>query len=71
MSDKVGASARVTLQLEISLGQAWGETCDLAQVHRQAEREALDMITTGKLTPRNSRVIGRPVVDVVIARKTS
>lgn len=43
--NKSKATARVNVELEITLPSIWGCDCTVSQVETQATREALDMLT--------------------------
>lgn len=40
MTEKVKTTAIVTVTLEVLPGDSWGETCELAQVFKQAKESA-------------------------------
>jgi hypothetical protein len=71
MTVVLSAGAKVTVTVEVTVGSSWGEKCDLAQVYCQAEREALDTLTS--LLSRSERcsikVVGKPRIDAIIASK--
>jgi hypothetical protein len=67
---KVTATARVTLTIEIEIPSSWGESCDLAQVHKQASETAVGMLRDhhGKhlIGDGRGRIIGQPKVNAII-----
>lgn len=74
MSEEFGASARVTLTIEVACSSRWGTTCSIDQVHKQAGEEAVGFIqnTIGNKVPESRvrlRIIGEPRVSCVIASK--
>jgi hypothetical protein len=69
MSDKISASARVTLTIEVWLSQGWGEECQAKQIHEQAARDALEK--TRNLIAKNQSgdrivIIGEPKVVAIL-----
>ena len=59
------AHARVTLTIEVSVSDTWGDDCKLDQVYRQASASAIGMLQRELPTAR-FRIIGEPKVDTVI-----
>lgn len=64
----INAKARVSLNLEITLGDVWGGDCQVAQIHKQAAEAAIgstqslsDMIRQGR-----AKVIGEPKVTTIL-----
>lgn len=68
----VRASASVTMTIRVNDCGVWGSECDVAQVHRQAKREALERV--GSLfdslgCPVRFQIIGEPKVAAVLVEE--
>lgn len=67
----VGATAIVTLTVEVRANGSWGTDCSVAQVHRQAAESAIGYLNnlariqgSGRLT-----IVGKPEVKTVITER--
>jgi hypothetical protein len=66
------ASARVTINLEISVGAVWGAEATVAQVHKQAAEEAMHVVADVISNLRRGhavRTLGEPKVTAILATK--
>lgn len=68
----VGASAIVTVTVEVQAQGAWGPDCSVAQVHRQAAEEAVNSVRNalrhaGYLD--RMKVVGEPEIKTVIVER--
>lgn len=65
---KVQASARVTLTVEISVDDTWGNDCRVDQIQRQAAESALGILRRMKEPHRMSpfKIIGDPKVTMIL-----
>lgn len=69
---KVGATATVTLTVEVKVESSWGTNCTIAQVHSQAAeaaRGALRNAVAGSPAASRIKVIGEPEVRTVITER--
>lgn len=68
----VGASAVVTVTVEVQANGSWGPDCSVAQVHQQAGHEAVNAVRTAL---RNAgyatrmKVVGEPEIRTVIVER--
>jgi hypothetical protein len=68
MDEKVHASAKVTLTVEVPVRSGWGQDCPISQVHRQAADEA--WLTVTKLVESSGvRIVGTPKVQAVLVER--
>lgn len=77
---KCQGRARVTLTIEMDLGDSWGGDCTVAQIHDQAAKAAVHqlrcgLVINGLYTAReakqHARIVGEPKVEaILIERKT-
>lgn len=66
----MSASARVTVTLEITVPDSWGDDCTVAQIYRQAEESARASIAHAlRASQVKAKVIGTPEVTTVITKK--
>lgn len=67
----VGASAVVTLTIEVRAQSSWGKDCSLAQVHRQAAEETSNYVRTLARAAGNGRIkiVGEPEVKTIITER--
>lgn len=70
-TDKVSATARVRVELEISCRSSWGRDCAFDQIHKQAIEEVEGWFRN--LTPQEANghkftFVGTPVVTVVLVK---
>lgn len=68
---KVSVSARVRVELEIEVSDAWSGDCNLAQVHKQGLESALMKLnklvdSSGK--PIGIRLLGSSVTAILVER---
>lgn len=61
---KITASARVKLTIEVDLGQPWSPTETAENIFKAAKDEAINSIAT-RLTRERYRIIGEPVVTAI------
>ena len=66
---KVNVKARVQVTVEIDVFDAWGEDCELKQVHKQAKEKALGSMFSQFERPR-MRIIGEPLCVAVLTEET-
>ncbi len=72
MDNKVSASARVTLTVEVDVGSTWGEACQLKQIHKQASEEAVGALMRHIHSgARGMRIVGKPNVTAVLVAQGS
>lgn len=75
MIAKVSATARVSLTIEISVGDSWGEDCKMDQVYRQAADSAIGrlqrIVSDAKVVHGGIRVIGEPKVTAILTERIS
>jgi len=64
-----GATARVTITLEVTPGSNWGSNCSISQVHEQAGVEATNHVRKLIQSDRSIRIIGDPKVSVVVVER--
>lgn len=73
MSTRIGATARVTLTIEVEAGQAWGTECTVEQIHKQAKEAVLGKLRNGigvaKQEQRGYKIIGDPKVTAVLTHE--
>lgn len=71
----VRASASVTMTIRVNDCGVWGSECDVAQVHRQAKREALERVGRDLFDSFGRKVkfqiIGEPKVTSVLVEESS
>lgn len=74
---RVSTVARVTLTIEIDVADSWGDDCTTGQVERQARESAVAAVRRGLVinnlkcgddVKTYARVIGEPLVDMIIRR---
>jgi hypothetical protein len=69
----VQATARVTLTVDIEVGSTWGDTCPIAQIHKQATEDALGILRRMKEPNRVApyTIVGEPRVRAILVDKSS
>lgn len=73
------ARARVSLTLDVVCDSLWGSECTVAQVTKQAKREAIDLVMkvfnstemSALKVSRNIRIMGEPSVTMVMTEPSS
>lgn len=70
----VGATAIVTLTVEVRVSDAWGPDCSVAQVHRQAAEAAIGKLRNmiyraGSDNDQCIKLVGTPEVKTVITER--
>lgn len=65
---RIQATARVQLTVEVSVGSAWGDDCNLSQVFKQGAEEARNHLINSLKPGEHGRIriIGEPKVTGVI-----
>lgn len=75
MSERIVATARVRVVLEIPLNDTWGNDCTVAQVQKQARDGVRGLLASHKLSINSpelhrAEVIGEPeVIAVLVAAR--
>lgn len=71
LTGKPLASARVKLEVEVTVGSAWGEDCSIKQVYDQAAREAIGKLEHAcqKSETHGIRIVGEPQIVAVLAER--
>ncbi len=68
----VGASAVVTVTVEVRANGSWGPDCSVAQVHRQAAEEAVNSVRNALRHAAygdRMKVVGDPEIKTVIVER--
>lgn len=68
----VGASAIVTVTVEVRANSSWGPDCSVSQVHRQAAEEAVNSVRNALRHAGYSdrmKVVGDPEIKTVIVER--
>jgi hypothetical protein len=72
MPNRIGATARVTVVLEIDASASWGPGCTVEQIQRQAGQETtfclLNLLNASSMRGR-VRLVTPPTVSAVITRE--
>lgn len=70
MAGRVGATAVVTLTLEVGAFSSWRADCSVDQIHRQASKEVASAVEKFLREKRISvRIVGTPTVRTIITRE--
>ena len=64
-----GATAIVTITVEVESGSSWGKDTTLEQVYDQAKEGALARLRAVIKSAPNIRVIGEPTVKQILTRR--
>lgn len=71
--------ARVTLTIEMDLGDSWGGDCTVAQIHDQAAKAAVHQLRCGLVIDglhaarearQHARIVGEPKVEAILVERT-
>lgn len=78
-NERVGATARVTVTIEIDADSSWGSGCTIDQIRDQAIESAMGRLRKAiaatipndpeEKRPRPIRIIGEPTVAAVIVER--
>ena len=58
-------TARVTVTIDMAVGDTWGPDCNLAQVRKQATEAALGKLRHA-LGQRDYQIVGEPIVKAIM-----
>lgn len=69
MSEKLQARTRVRVVLDIWPTDVWGQDCPMAQVYKQGQESALQVLQNmiEKCPSGRFRIVGKPEVEAVIS----
>jgi hypothetical protein len=62
------AQARISLTVEVTLGQPWGDDETIGNVWKQAARDAVERVTIAIQSHPEIRILSEPVVTAVLSR---
>lgn len=63
-------TARVTVTIDMAVGDTWGPECNLAQVRDQATETALGRLNRA-LDGRDWQIVGKPIVKAIMTEMKS
>lgn len=69
VTPKCGASARVTVTVEVSRCGSWDGNCTLDQIQKQAAEDAVGYIRQRTEKDGRLRIVGEPVVVSIITER--